>query len=81
MTTPYPQHFKLFDENVKEVRNLLDIHRKVAKKTPGRKYNVEVLNKSGVVLLVACWESYVEHLRILHSASCWIIRRTPPIFQ
>jgi hypothetical protein len=30
--------------------------------SPGRKHNVEVLNKSAIVLLVACWESFIEDL-------------------
>jgi hypothetical protein len=28
----------------------------------GRKHGLEVLNKSGIVLLVACWEAFVEDL-------------------
>jgi hypothetical protein len=29
---------------------------------PGRRYDVEILNKSAVVLLVACWEAFVEDI-------------------
>lgn len=60
MSPPIPSHLKLLIENILEENNLLDIHSNVAGNKPGRKYNVEVLNKSGIVLLVACWESYVE---------------------
>jgi len=56
----YP-HLNLW-KNLEEVQRLLDIHTKVAGKKPGRKHNVEVLNKSAIVLLVACWEAFVEDL-------------------
>jgi len=56
------KHLSQFLDNVDEVEQLLKIHAKVAGKTPGRKYDVEVLNKSAIVLLVACWEAYVEDL-------------------
>jgi hypothetical protein len=49
-------------KNLEEVDRLLKIHRKMSGKKPGYKHNVEVLNKSAVVLLVACWESFVEDL-------------------
>lgn len=41
---------------------MLQIHARVAGKKRGRKYNVAVLNKSATVLLVACWEAFVEDL-------------------
>lgn len=52
---------KLVD-NVQEVERLLEIHGQLAGDSPGRKYNVEVLNKSAIVLLVACWEAFIEDL-------------------
>jgi hypothetical protein len=54
----YP-HVTLWN-NLEEVARLLEIHTKMSGKGPGYKHNVEVLNKSGIVLLVACWESFVE---------------------
>jgi RiboL-PSP-HEPN len=48
--------------NVKEVDRLAAIHATVTKPGPGRKHNVEVLHKSGIVLLVACWEAFIEDL-------------------
>jgi len=45
-----------------EVKRLVKIHAVMGGSGPGRRYNLEVLNKSGIVLLVACWESYVEDL-------------------
>ena len=46
--------------NTKEVDRLLEIHVEVSGSGSGRPSGVEVLNKSAIVLLVACWESYVE---------------------
>ncbi len=48
------------NENMGDVRRLLEIHEGEAGSTRGRKFDVEVLNKSGVVLALACWEAYVE---------------------
>lgn len=48
--------------NVSEVDRLVAIHQEVTGGGPGRKYDVGILNKSGIVLLVACWEAYVEDL-------------------
>ncbi|MGH8430221.1 MAG: HEPN domain-containing protein, partial [Solimonas sp.] len=47
-------------ENVDEVDRLRRIHSLITTEGPGRKYNVEVLHKSGIVLLVACWEAFIE---------------------
>lgn len=55
-------HIVALIENVKEVDRLRDIHSQITKKGPGRKFNVAALNKSGIVLLVACWEAFVEDL-------------------
>jgi hypothetical protein len=55
-------HIEQLTDNLNEVGQLLDIHRKVAGVGPGRKYSVEALNKSAIVLLVACWEAFVEDL-------------------
>jgi len=54
-------HFLLW-ENLTDIVRLLEIHARTAGTGPGRKYNVEVLNRSAIVLLVACWESFVEDL-------------------
>ncbi len=57
-----PWHFLSFKENLKDVDRLLDFHVKIAGGTRGRKYEVEVLNKGALVLLVACWEAFVEEV-------------------
>ena len=53
-------HIQSLIDNVKEVDRLRGIHSQITKPGPGRKYEVEVLHKSGIVLLVACWEAFVE---------------------
>lgn len=47
-------------ENTKEVQQLLDLHEEKTGKKAGRRDGVEVLNKSAIVLLNACWEAFVE---------------------
>ncbi len=51
-----------FTANLKEVDRLSDIHSIVTPQGPGRKHNVQILHKSGVVMLIACWEAFVEDL-------------------
>jgi len=48
--------------NVSEVDRLVAIHNELTGGGPGRRFDVAILNKSGIVLLVACWEAYVEDL-------------------
>jgi hypothetical protein len=50
------------ETNIRAVKRLLEIHTGLAGDTPGRKHNVEVLHKSAIVLLVACWEAFIEDL-------------------
>lgn len=64
MNSSTPLHVQNFRQNIAEVQGLLDIHVQVSGDAPGRRSGVEVLNKSGIVLLVACWEAYVEDLAI-----------------
>lgn len=48
--------------NLRETQRLMEIHTEVAGEGRGRKHDVEVLNKSAIVLAVACWEAFVEDL-------------------
>lgn len=58
-----PDHFNNFVENLSEIENLLDIHMEISGgKRWKRKANVQTLNKSAIVLLTACWESFIEEL-------------------
>jgi len=61
-TEDLPKHLRVLVENAREVERLVAIHGRVVGTGPGRKHNVEVLHKSAIVLLVACWETYVEAL-------------------
>lgn len=61
----FPPHVTQFLENIADVDRLLTIHMELGGAGPGRKRNVEVLNKSAIVLLVACWEAFVEDLASL----------------
>jgi len=49
-----------FIENTDEVKKLLKAHETITGVKPGRRYDIEVINKSSVVLLTACWEAFVE---------------------
>lgn len=59
---PHGPHRNNFQDNMSEVVRLLEIHSQISGSKRGRRHNVEVLNKSAIVLLVATWESYVEEL-------------------
>jgi hypothetical protein len=48
--------------NMDDVNRLLKIHKDITGDERGRRYGVEVLNKSAVVLITACWEAFVEDL-------------------
>lgn len=51
-----------FEKNLKHFDRLIQIHGELGGKGLGRRYGLEVLNKSAVILLCACWEAYVEDL-------------------
>lgn len=51
-----------FDRNVQDVQRLLEIHADVGGDAQGRRFGLEVLNKSGIVLITAIWEAYCEDL-------------------
>ncbi|MFA5811064.1 MAG: HEPN domain-containing protein [bacterium] len=53
---------KKFVKNTWQVERLLEIHEHIAGCGRGRKYQLEILNKSAIVILTACWEAYIEDL-------------------
>ena len=57
-----PDHHLRFVTNIEEVLRLIEIHENITGTGPGYRHNVQVLNKSAIIFLVACWESYVEDL-------------------
>jgi hypothetical protein len=62
MPMPKPQHIETFFSNGQEIFRLIAIHEILVGAGPGRKAGVEVLHKSAIVLLVACWEAFIEDL-------------------
>src|SRR6185295_1786413 len=61
-TPKIPPHLEGLTSNGNEVLRLVTIHETMSGKKPGRRHDVEILNKSAVVLLVACWEAFVEDM-------------------
>jgi len=55
-----PGHIQGLIDNAEEVRLLTRLHVALTGSERGRRRGVEILNKSALVLLVACWESFVE---------------------
>ncbi|WP_166742286.1 MAE_28990/MAE_18760 family HEPN-like nuclease [Burkholderia cepacia] len=51
-----------FDANVQDIDKLLEFHAAGGGDQPGRRYGLEVLNKSSIVLITSFWESYCEDL-------------------
>lgn len=51
-----------FDKNCQDIDKLLQVHEDLTGKSPGRRREVEVLNKSGIVLLTSFWEAYCEDI-------------------
>jgi hypothetical protein len=51
-----------FDRNAEDIDRLLEIHQGLGGGARGRRFNLEVLNKSAVVLITAIWEAYCEDL-------------------
>ncbi len=69
-----------FLENLKDVVRLLEFHVQFAGASVGYKHNVGVLNKSAIVLLVACWEAYVEDLASIAFDVLLADAPTPSVF-
>jgi hypothetical protein len=80
MAGSVPPHVKNVNSNIKEVRRLVEIHATMTGSQRGRRYNVAILNKSGIVLAVACWEAFIEDLA--SEAFTWLLDRatSPTVF-
>jgi hypothetical protein len=52
----------LFRNNLKEVGQLIDMHSALGGTGPGRKHNVEILNKSAILFTCAAFEAFIEDL-------------------
>jgi hypothetical protein len=64
-----------FVENTEEVKQLVAFHEEKTGSERGRRYGVEILNKSGIVLLTACWEAFVEDCASV--ALEFVLQKTP----
>jgi len=51
-----------FNKNAEDIERLLEIHATIGGDAKGRRYQLEVLNKSAVVLVTAIWEAYCEDI-------------------
>jgi hypothetical protein len=51
-----------FDSNAHDVERLLEIHAHVGGEAQGRRFDLDVLNKSAIVLITAVWEAYCEDI-------------------
>ncbi|MEW6615009.1 MAG: HEPN domain-containing protein [Thermodesulfobacteriota bacterium] len=54
--------YKAFNKNASDIQRLLDVHEEQSGTSPGRRYRLEVLNKSAIVLITSFWEAYCEDL-------------------
>jgi hypothetical protein len=50
------------EENLKDVKALLKLHEEKGGDAPGRRFGLEVLNKSAIVLITSYWEAYCEDI-------------------
>lgn len=55
---------KAFTTNSDDVKLLWRIHEDFAGQGPGRKRDVEILNRTAIVFITACWEAYVEDVAV-----------------
>ena len=53
---------KAFDQNAGDIKRLLEIHRDLGGDARGRRFRLEVLNKSAIVLITSFWEAYCEDI-------------------
>lgn len=51
-----------FDENLKDIEKLMELHKQEGGTSRGRRYDLEVLNKSAIVLITSFWEAYCEDI-------------------
>lgn len=76
----HPAHIQTLIENANEVIRLIGLHVAITGTGKGRRHGVEILNKSALVLLVACWESFVEDVGTLGFEFMLKEAPTPNIF-
>lgn len=58
-----PRHLIRLTDNMRDIETLSELFKlKTGAKRGRRAQNIQVIHKSAIVLLVACWEAYVEDL-------------------
>lgn len=62
MPDQFDPHIQNIIGNIGEVDQLTQIHQQVGGSAQGQRHKLEILNRSAIVLLVACWEAYIEDL-------------------
>ena len=50
------------NERMKDARRLMEIHKDVGGTSQGRRYGLDILNKSGVIFVAAAWEAFIEEV-------------------
>ena len=53
---------------------MIEIHVLLGGSGQGRKYQLEVLNKSAVVLITAIWEAYCEDIAAAQALASYFVR-------
>ena len=64
-------HFDGLCKHLGDISRLLEVHALVSTRVNGRSTALQVLNRSAVVLLAACWEAYIEDLAV--SSFDWLL--------
>jgi HEPN superfamily RiboL-PSP-like protein len=75
----YPAHVRNLVSNGDEIYGLIKAHAALTGVGPGRR-RMEVLNKSGIVLLVATWEAYIEDLATAAFSALMTAATKPSVF-
>jgi len=72
---------KAFDENAKDIEKLLRLHEQEGGTAKGRRFGLEVLNKSAIVLITSYWKPTVKILPQRPSNISLSTSRMPQICQ
>jgi hypothetical protein len=59
---PFSEVFARFRASLLDIERLRSLHRDIGGPAPGRRYGLEVINKSAIVLITAIWEAFCEDL-------------------
>lgn len=61
---PTKRVLERLEARLSDARNLVGFHAKLTGEGPGRRYEVDALNRGAVILSVAAWEAFVEDLAL-----------------